>query len=191
MDPHRGGIRGCRPMSTREFDSSCSLQRALDVAASLPPTVAAAASPASTTLRRQRAEASVENGVPLVDRTQRTFVESFVWQLARMKSRSCLCSLSRRLSYDRVTQIDLAEIDCTKPQSIFSSLHGGVTRATDMMLVGKRASVYGYGASAPVVVVLACYLLNVTPSAPFRRAGRCPGRDHRYVSFALVSTMRS
>ena len=46
---------------------------------------------------------------------------------------------------DRVTQIDLAEVDCTKPQSIFSSLHGGVTRATDMRLVGKRASVYGYG----------------------------------------------
>ena len=28
-------IRGCRPTSTREFDSSCSLQRAVDVAASL------------------------------------------------------------------------------------------------------------------------------------------------------------
>ena len=72
-------------------------------------------------------------------------MESFIWQLARMKSRSCPCSLSRRLSCDRVTQIDLAEVDCTKPQSIFSSLHGGVTRATDMRLVGKRASVYGYG----------------------------------------------
>ena len=67
-------------------------------------------------------------------------MESFVWQLARMKSRSCPCSLSRRFSCDRVTQIDLAEVDCTNPQSIFSSLHGGV------------ASVYGYGeecASAP------------------------------------------
>ena len=74
--------------------------------------------------------------------TQRSFVRSFIWQLARMKSRSCPCSLSRRLSCDRVTQIDLAEVDCTKPQSIFSSLHGGVTRATDMRLVGKaRVSV--------------------------------------------------
>ena len=36
-------IRGCRPTSTREFDSSCSLQRAVDVAASLLLTVAAAA----------------------------------------------------------------------------------------------------------------------------------------------------
>ena len=75
---------------------------AKDVAASLLPTVAAAASPASTTLRRQRAEASVENGVSLIDRIQRSFEESFIWQFARLKSRSCPCSLSR-LSCDRVT----------------------------------------------------------------------------------------
>ena len=72
------------------------------VAASLWPTVEAAASPASTTLRRQRAEASVENGVSLIDRIQRSFEESFFWQLARLKSRSCPCSLSR-LSCDHVT----------------------------------------------------------------------------------------
>ena len=68
------------------------------------PTVAAAASPASTTLRRQRAETSVENGVSLIDSIQRSFVQSFIWQLARMLSRSCPCSLSCRLSCDRVTQ---------------------------------------------------------------------------------------
>ena len=51
-----------------EFDVAASLwpdvaaaaNSAKDVAASLPPTVAAAANPASTTLRRERAEASVE-----------------------------------------------------------------------------------------------------------------------------------
>ena len=73
------------------------------VAASLWPAVAAAASPASTTLRRQRAEAGVESGVSLIDPIQRSFVESFIWQLARMKSKSCPCSPSRRLSCDRVT----------------------------------------------------------------------------------------
>ena len=188
-------IRGCRPTSTREFDSSCSLQRAVDVAASLlmttaghtvvyfvmgqmvgdrrfpgattlgsrsctpsanhpvsvpptgpvhrdgsffpyivtgssvfwdfgslhletsrrptgqllrqrhtqrktfrrpRPTVAAAASPASTTFRRQRTEASVENGVSLIDRFQGSVVETFIWKLARMKSRLCPCSLFLR-----------------------------------------------------------------------------------------------
>ena len=47
--------------------------------------------------------ASVENGVSLIDRLQRSFAESFIWQLARMKSKSCPCSPSRRLSCDRVT----------------------------------------------------------------------------------------
>ena len=47
--------------------------------------------------------ASVQNGVSLIDRLQRSFAESFIWQLARMKSKSCPCSPSRRLSCDRVT----------------------------------------------------------------------------------------
>ena len=38
-------------------------------------------------------------------------MESFIWQLALMKSRSCPFSLSCRLSCDRVTQIDLAGSD--------------------------------------------------------------------------------
>ena len=38
-------------------------------------------------------------------------MESFIWQFARIKSRSCPCSLFRRLSCDRVTQIDLAGSD--------------------------------------------------------------------------------
>ena len=61
-----------------------------------------------------------------------------------------------------------------KPQRIFSSLNGGITRVIDVRLVGKRASVCGYGEHIAlplsVVVVLACYLLALSPSAPFRRA---------------------
>ena len=104
----------------------------------MPPTVAAAASPASTTFRRQRTEASVENGVSLIDCLQRSVVETFIWQLARMKSRLCPNSLSLRprdaqKSADKVHRAFAS--GCVDHLALLASLARALKQAENINLV--------------------------------------------------------
>ena len=80
-------------------------------------------------LRRWQAQQVRRCGVKelkLVSRMERSFVESFIWQLAWMKSKSCPCSPSRRLSCDRLTHSRaLTKFTELSPRVMFQCIEAG------------------------------------------------------------------